>query len=121
MSHAFTPAFRERLAGACAAFPRIAHDGGGLKRAAVALTLTVADDGSGEVSKDFPERRLGLPGRRPIVVGQVEVCDPEVERPAHHPAHLRRVTVLTEIVQVPQGDAVKFQSAGAAADVGNRR
>ncbi len=117
MSHAF----RDRLAGACAAFPRIAHDGGGLKRAAVALTLTVADDGSGEVSKDFPERRLGLPARRPIVVGQVEVCDPEVERPAHHPAHLRRVTVLTEIVQVPQGDAVKFQSAGAAADVGNRR
>ena len=65
MSHAFTPAFRDRLAGACAAFPRIVHEGGDLKRAAVALTLTVADDGSGEVSKDFPSAASACPGGGP--------------------------------------------------------
>lgn len=35
---------------ACAAFPRIAHPGEGLKRAAVAITLMEADDGSGEAA-----------------------------------------------------------------------
>ena len=60
MSHAFTPAFRERLAGACAAFPRIAHEGGELKRAAVALTLTEADDGSGQTAFVLTRRAASL-------------------------------------------------------------
>jgi 8-oxo-dGTP pyrophosphatase MutT (NUDIX family) len=60
MSHAFTPAFRERLADACAAFPRIAHQGGDLKRAAVALTLTVADDGSGQTAFVLTRRAASL-------------------------------------------------------------
>jgi hypothetical protein len=50
MSHAFTSDFRDRIAEACASFPRIAHSGGELKRAAVALTLTAADDGSGQTA-----------------------------------------------------------------------
>ncbi|MCA3709483.1 MAG: CoA pyrophosphatase [Phenylobacterium sp.] len=50
MSHAFTPDFRDRIAEACASFPRIAHSGGELKRAAVALTLTASDDGSGQTA-----------------------------------------------------------------------
>ena len=60
MSNAFTPAFRERLAGACAAFPRIAHEGGNLKRAAVALTLTAADDGSGQTAFVLTRRAASL-------------------------------------------------------------
>ena len=50
MSYPFTPAFRETMSARCRAFPRIAHDGEGLKRAAVAITLVEADDGSGETA-----------------------------------------------------------------------
>lgn len=48
MSCPFTPAFRETLSGLCRDFPRLVHAGEGLKRAAVAITLVEADDGSGE-------------------------------------------------------------------------
>lgn len=44
----FTAAFRATLVERCASFPRLAHAGEGLKRAAVALTLVEADDGSGQ-------------------------------------------------------------------------
>jgi 8-oxo-dGTP pyrophosphatase MutT (NUDIX family) len=50
MSFPFTPAFRAELAAACAAFPRLADDAPVLKRAAVALTLVEAADGSGEAA-----------------------------------------------------------------------
>jgi 8-oxo-dGTP pyrophosphatase MutT (NUDIX family) len=50
MSYPFGPDLREALAARCSAFPRIAHDGAELKRAAVALTLVAADDGSGEAA-----------------------------------------------------------------------
>jgi 8-oxo-dGTP pyrophosphatase MutT (NUDIX family) len=50
MSYPFAPAFRDALSARCLAFPRIAHDGEGLKRAAVAITLVEADDGSGETA-----------------------------------------------------------------------
>jgi 8-oxo-dGTP pyrophosphatase MutT (NUDIX family) len=50
MSSPFSPAFREALSARCLAFPRIAHDGAGLKRAAVAITLVEADDGSGQTA-----------------------------------------------------------------------
>ena len=50
MSFPFSPSFREALAAQCAGFPRVAHDGEGLKRAAVALTLVEADDGSGQTA-----------------------------------------------------------------------
>ena len=50
MSYPFSPAFRDTLSARCLTFPRIAHDGEGLKRAAVAITLVEADDGSGETA-----------------------------------------------------------------------
>jgi 8-oxo-dGTP pyrophosphatase MutT (NUDIX family) len=50
MSYPFSAAFRETMSARCADFPRIAHDGADLKRAAVALTLVAADDGSGETA-----------------------------------------------------------------------
>ncbi len=46
----FSPVFRAALAARCAAFPRIAHQGADLKRAAVAITLVQADDGSGQTA-----------------------------------------------------------------------
>jgi len=50
MSYPFLPDFREALSARCLAFPRIAHEGAELRRAAVALTLVEADDGSGETA-----------------------------------------------------------------------
>ena len=60
MPHAFTPDFRARMAKACSAFPRIVHAGGDLKRAAVALTLTAADDGSGQTAFLLTRRAASL-------------------------------------------------------------
>ena len=50
MNYPFNAIFRETLSAKCRAFPRIAHDGEGLKRAAVAITMVEADDGSGETA-----------------------------------------------------------------------
>lgn len=50
MSYPFSPAIRDVLSARCLAFPRIAHEGGDLKRAAVAITLVEADDGSGQTA-----------------------------------------------------------------------
>jgi hypothetical protein len=50
MSHPFGAAFRQALSARCLAFPRIAHVGEDLKRAAVAMTLVEADDGSGQTA-----------------------------------------------------------------------
>jgi len=50
MSHLFSSDFRETLSARCRAFPRIAHEGEDLKRAAVAITLVEADDGSGQTA-----------------------------------------------------------------------
>lgn len=50
MRYPFSPDFRAALAASCISFPRIAHEGEGLTRAAVALTLVDADDGSGEAA-----------------------------------------------------------------------
>jgi len=60
MSHPFSPAFREVLARSCAEFPRVAGAGPGLKRAAVALTLVEADDGSGETAFLLTRRASAL-------------------------------------------------------------
>lgn len=76
MSYPFASAFRDEIAGRCAAFPRIACEAPGLKRAAVALVLVDAGDGSGEtaflLTKRVPRMRAhagqwALPGGR---------CDP---------------------------------------------
>ena len=50
MSYPFSSAVREVLSERCRVFPRIAHEGVDLKRAAVAITLVEADDGSGEAA-----------------------------------------------------------------------
>ncbi len=50
MSYPFSPPFRDAIAERCRDFPRVAHAGEGLKRAAVALTLVEADDGSGQAA-----------------------------------------------------------------------
>jgi len=50
MSYPFAPEFRAIIAARCRAFPRIAYVGEDLKRAAVAITLVAADDGSGETA-----------------------------------------------------------------------
>jgi 8-oxo-dGTP pyrophosphatase MutT (NUDIX family) len=60
MSYPFSEAFRELLAARCRAFPRIAHDGEGLKPAAVALALVAAADGSGETAFLLTRRAAAL-------------------------------------------------------------
>lgn len=60
MSYPFAAAFREAVAARCRAFPRIAHGGEGLARAAVVLALTEADDGSGETAFLLTRRAEGL-------------------------------------------------------------
>ncbi|MGH6957098.1 MAG: NUDIX hydrolase [Caulobacteraceae bacterium] len=50
MSFPFSAAVRETIGARCRDFPRVAHDGAGLTRAAVAIALTEADDGSGETA-----------------------------------------------------------------------
>lgn len=76
MSYPFAAAFRDQIAERCAAFPRVGYEGPELKRAAVAITLVAADDGSGEtaflLTKRLPKLRAhagqwALPGGR---------CDP---------------------------------------------
>ncbi len=77
MSHPFSTAFRDEIAQRCRAFPRVAHDGVGLKRSAVVITLVEADDGSGQtaflLTRRTPRLRAhsgqwALPGGR---------CDPD--------------------------------------------
>jgi 8-oxo-dGTP pyrophosphatase MutT (NUDIX family) len=60
MTYPFGPDFRDALAARCRAFPRIAHDGEGLKRAAVALTLVDAGDGSGQTAFLLTKRAANL-------------------------------------------------------------
>lgn len=57
---AFSAAFREALAARCRAFPRIVHPQGGLKAAAVAITLVEADDGSGQAAFLLTRRSASL-------------------------------------------------------------
>ncbi len=60
MSHPFSDAVRARIAEACGAFPRVVYDGPELKRAAVAITLVEADDGSGETAFLLTRRAAAL-------------------------------------------------------------
>jgi len=76
MSYPFASAFRDQLLQSCASFPRLPYEGPALKRSAVAIVLTEADDGSGQTSflltRRAPKLRAhagqwALPGGR---------CDP---------------------------------------------
>jgi 8-oxo-dGTP pyrophosphatase MutT (NUDIX family) len=60
MNYPFSSDFREALADRCRAFPRIACEAPGLTRAAVALTLVDADDGSGETAFLLTRRAAGM-------------------------------------------------------------
>lgn len=60
MSYRFSPSLRAELLARCSTFPRIAQEGAGLTRAAVALTLTEADDGSGEAAFLLTRRAAAL-------------------------------------------------------------
>src|SRR4051794_32097902 len=76
MSYPFAAEFRAAMAARCGAFPRIAHAGEGLVRAAVALTLTAADDGSGETGFLLTRRAADMrahPGQWALPGGR---CDP---------------------------------------------
>ena len=58
--YSFSAAFRTVIAERCASFPRIADAGAGLKRAAVVIALTGADDGSGETAFLLTRRAAAL-------------------------------------------------------------
>ncbi|MFL5296504.1 MAG: NUDIX hydrolase [Phenylobacterium sp.] len=59
MSYPFSADFRAVLTERCRRFPRMAHEGE-LTRAAVAIALTAADDGSGETAFLLTRRAAGL-------------------------------------------------------------
>jgi 8-oxo-dGTP pyrophosphatase MutT (NUDIX family) len=50
MGFPFTAAFRQLMAARCRQFPRLGHESDDLRRAAVTIALTAADDGSGEAA-----------------------------------------------------------------------
>lgn len=60
MPYPFSPQFREILTAACVSFPRVVHEDAELKRAAVAITLVQADDGSGQTAFLLTRRAVGL-------------------------------------------------------------
>ncbi|HVN02469.1 MAG TPA: NUDIX domain-containing protein [Caulobacteraceae bacterium] len=60
MSYLFAPSLRDTIAARCLAFPRVAHEGNELTRAAVAITLTQADDGSGQAAFLLTRRAAAL-------------------------------------------------------------
>jgi 8-oxo-dGTP pyrophosphatase MutT (NUDIX family) len=60
MRFPFAVSFRTELAQMCGAFPRLSHDNPALKRAAVAITIVGADDGSGEAAFLLTRRAANL-------------------------------------------------------------
>jgi 8-oxo-dGTP pyrophosphatase MutT (NUDIX family) len=60
MTFPFAAATRESIAAQCLSFPRLAHEDAALRRAAVAITLVDADDGSGESAFLLTRRSAGL-------------------------------------------------------------
>jgi 8-oxo-dGTP pyrophosphatase MutT (NUDIX family) len=101
VSYPFAAEFRAAMAERCATFPRIAHEGE-LTRAAVALALTAADDGSGETAFLLTRRAAGLrrhAGQWALPGGR---CDP---------GETLEATALRELeeelgVRLPAGDVL---------------
>jgi 8-oxo-dGTP pyrophosphatase MutT (NUDIX family) len=60
MTHPFSVDFRALIAERCAGFPRISHEAEGLKRAAVVIALTNAEDGSAETALLLTRRATKL-------------------------------------------------------------
>ena len=65
------------------------------------------------------EIAFGGTGWRPVVVGQVEMGDPVVERLEQHLPCLVRDRVTTEVVPQPEGDPGQQQPAPSGTDVGH--
>ncbi len=55
--------------------------------------------------------------RRPVIVGKVEVCDPEIEGAAHHGASVFKRIHATEVVPEPERDKRQLQAALARAAI----
>ena len=55
--------------------------------------------------EETPEVLLGGAGLGPVVVREVEVRHPEVERARHETAHVREVVVRAEVVPQSERDA----------------
>ena len=63
------------------------------------------------------EEFLGRPRRRPVVVGEVEVGDAEIERGAAHRARRLRHRVVAEVVPQAERDRGQFQPAAPTAAI----
>ena len=62
---------------------------------------------------------LGRPVGRPVVVGQIEMGDPEVEGPGQHGPDLVRGSGVAEILPQAERDHRKFETAATASAVGH--
>ena len=69
------------------------------------------------LGEDPAEVDLGAPVRRPVVVGEVEVGDPEVERAAQDRAAGRQRPVVAEVLPQAERDRRQLQAAAPAAAV----
>src|SRR5207253_6372212 len=69
------------------------------------------------VAQQLPERLLGRAVRRPVVVRQVEVRDPEVERPPDDRAATLERRVGPEVLPEPERERRELEPAPAAAAV----
>ena len=69
------------------------------------------------VTEDAAERLLCRPVRRPVIVRQVEVRDPEVEGPAHDRATGLQGALAAEVLPEAERDRRQVQPAAAAAAV----
>ncbi|MNP30757.1 hypothetical protein D3C76_1238470 [compost metagenome] len=64
------------------------------------------------------EGGLGGAGGRPVVVGQIEVGDAQIERLVHHGLHLGGIAALAEVVPEPQPYAGQAQAVAARGAIG---
>ena len=71
------------------------------------------------LAQDPPEVDLGAAVRRAVVVGQVEVGDPEVEGGVDHLPLLRERRRVAEVVPEPQGEQRQLEAAAPAEAVGH--
>ena len=72
------------------------------------------------LGEDAPEVELRAAVRRPVVVGEVEVGDAEVECPAQDRAAVAQRAVVAEVLPQPERDRRELQAAAPAAAVGHR-
>src|SRR5205823_12757110 len=69
------------------------------------------------LAEDPPEVDLRTAIRRPVVVGEIEVRDSQVERATEDRAARHQRPVVAEVLPQPERDRGQLQSAAAAAPV----